>query len=285
MLPISTLVQIACLLEATARKPGNVHRFRDFEDASYVDFLLSAAAIGPALDRAAGQSVGRTILDAVQATRKVTSTNTNLGMVLLLAPLAAAREPTVAGVRQVLQALTVEDSKLAYEAIRLAGPAGLGKVSEQDVAGEPTLPLQEVMKLASERDLIARQYADGFQSVFDLGVRALEQGLASGMKAEQAIIHTDLTLMATHVDSLLVRKRGEEEAEDARRRAAVVLERGWPETELGRAAFDRLDAWLRAEGHARNPGTTADLVAASLFVALRQGTMQLPLDWHCTATR
>src|SRR5262245_58243539 len=89
MLPVGLCVQLACVWEATARKPGNVHRYRDFEDASYLDFILSAAAIAPVLEGAAGRPVGQTILDAVRATRLVVRTNTNLGIILLLSPLAA----------------------------------------------------------------------------------------------------------------------------------------------------------------------------------------------------
>ena len=81
--------QAACILEATARKPGNVHRYCDFDDLSYVDFLLSGAAIAPVLEKAVGRPVGVTILDCIRATRQVVTTNTNLGIVLLLAPLAA----------------------------------------------------------------------------------------------------------------------------------------------------------------------------------------------------
>jgi triphosphoribosyl-dephospho-CoA synthase len=88
-LPTGLCVQAACLMEATARKPGNVHRFRDFDDATLMDYLLSAAAIGPVLEGAAGRCVGATVLDAVRATRRVSRTNTNLGIILLLAPLAA----------------------------------------------------------------------------------------------------------------------------------------------------------------------------------------------------
>ena len=81
--------QIACVWEATARKPGNVHRYCDFEDSTYLDYLLSAAALAPVLDRAADRRIGETILDAVRATRRVTRSNTNLGIVLLLTPLAS----------------------------------------------------------------------------------------------------------------------------------------------------------------------------------------------------
>src|SRR5258705_9008119 len=95
MLPVGLCVQLACVWEATARKPGNVHRYRDFEDASYLDFLLSAATIAPVLEGAASRPVGQTILEAVRATRLVARTNTNLGIMLLLSPLAAvaAGEP------------------------------------------------------------------------------------------------------------------------------------------------------------------------------------------------
>jgi triphosphoribosyl-dephospho-CoA synthase len=283
MLASSVLAQIACLLEATARKPGNVHRFRDFDDAHYVDFLLSAAAIGPALERARRQCVGQTILEAVRLAQQATATNTNLGIILLLVPLAAANEPFRADVEGVLEGLTVEDARLAYEAIRQANPGGLGKVPAQDIAAEPTLTLREVMRLAADRDLIARQYANAYQDVFEFGEPAFRHSLDRNWPVENAIVYCHLQWLASFPDSLIARKRGWEEAADASRRAAQVLEAGWPHSVEGQSALEQLDAWLRASGHARNPGTTADLVTASLFLALRQGTMQLPLQrlWQC----
>src|SRR4051812_25395521 len=148
------MVQLACIWEATARKPGNVHRFADLDDLHYVDFLASAAAIGSVLDKAWFRPVGEIVLEAIKATRQVTSTNTNLGMVLLLTPLAAV----VPGRRlrselpRVLQSLTVADAVLVYEAIRVAEPGGLGVVSDQDVARTPTVTLRAAMALAEERD-------------------------------------------------------------------------------------------------------------------------------------
>ncbi|HEY8504297.1 MAG TPA: triphosphoribosyl-dephospho-CoA synthase, partial [Gemmataceae bacterium] len=147
--PIGRWAQLACIWEATARKPGNVHRFADFEDLTYLDFLLSAAAAAPELDRAPDRPVGGTILAAVRATAEVATTNTNLGIVLLLAPLASVPEGTDLreGVREELDALTVEDAGSAYEAIRRARPGGLGEVPEADVRGEPDRTLREVMAL------------------------------------------------------------------------------------------------------------------------------------------
>jgi triphosphoribosyl-dephospho-CoA synthase len=222
--------------------------------------------------------VGDTILRGVRATRRVTATNTNLGILLLLAPLAAVAPDTDLphGVVRVLDALDVADARAVYQAIRLAAPAGLGRVPAQDVAAEPTLPLRQVMTLAADRDLVARQYADGFREVFDEGVPGLAHFLAAGRSVEQAIIGCHLRLLAAHPDSLIARKRGPAEADEARRRAQAVLQAGWPDTAAGHTALAELDAWLRAEGHSRNPGTTADLVTACLFVALRGNMLPVP---------
>jgi triphosphoribosyl-dephospho-CoA synthase len=278
MLPTGLCAQLACIWEATARKPGNVHRFADFKDIDYLDFLVSAAAAAPVLETARQRRVGETVLQAVQATRRVARTNTNLGIILLLAALAAvpAEEELRPGLARVLDALDVEDARAVYRAIRTAAPGGLGRVGDQDVSEEPTRPLRQVMALAADRDLVARQYANGFAEVFDLGMPALEQGLEQTSSLEGAIIIAHLQLMAAHPDSLIARKRGRAEAEEAGRRARQVLEAGWPHAPGSPAALAELDRWLRAEGHGRSPGTTADLVTACLFVALREGRIQLP---------
>jgi triphosphoribosyl-dephospho-CoA synthase len=269
---IGLYAQLACFLEATARKPGNVHLECDFDDLTYLDFVMSAAAIAPVFAQTENSRVGQLILRAMRATQQVVSTNTNLGIVLLLAPLAVV--PSRTGLREglsaVLDGLDVEDSRAVFEAIRLANPTGLGQVENQDVRDEPTLPLREVMTLAAERDLVARQYTNGFREVFDDGVPALVEGIEKTRCLEDAIVHCHLTLLAKHPDSLIARKRGIPEAEEASHRAWVVLE--------GRASVADFDAWLRAEGRGRNPGTTADLVTASLFVALRTEVLTLPLS-------
>lgn len=273
------LAQVACLLEATARKPGNVHRFRDFDDAHYLDFLLSAAAIAGPLDRAAESGVGRAVLGSVEATRRLVGTNTNLGMVLLLAPMAASDpdRPLREGVPRVLDSLTVEDAALAYRAIRLACPGGLGRAEEQDVEAEPTVTLLDAMRLAAGRDLVARQYASGFADVFDGALPALRGAIEAGRPVETAIIAAFLASLAARPDTLIARKRGEATALEASSRASGVLRSGWPDTPSGDRALADLDDWLRADGHARNPGATADLTTAALFAALRDGTIALPL--------
>lgn len=258
-------VQLACLFEATARKPGNVHRLRDFPGLSYVDFLTAAAVVAPILGDAVGKPLGDTILACVHATRRITGKNPNLGVVLLLAPLAAAGRTNPDAVGEVLNDTTVEDAAKVYRAIRIAQPGGMGRVDEQDLDVEPTLPLLDVMRLAAERDLIARQYANGFADVF-AGVTLLSQSI--DVTWESAVVRLHLTLMAEHGDSHVGRLRGAEESRElqALSRRAVDGER------------EELDRWFAAGFPDRNPGTTADLVAACLFVALRQGIIALPLE-------
>jgi triphosphoribosyl-dephospho-CoA synthase len=274
------IAQVACLLEATARKPGNVHPHYAFEDSHYLDFALSAFAIGPPLDRAREAGIGAAVLEAVEASRRLVATNTNLGMVLLLAPLAAvpADVGLQRGVIDVLEATTVEDAARVYRAIRTAKPGGLGAVTHEDVAGEPSLSLVAVMRLAEERDLIARQYARGFPEVFDVALPAIEQALADDRPLETAIIGAHLRVLSRVPDTLIARKRGWGEAVSASLRAAQVLKAGWPDGGEAARRFEALDRWLRAEGHSRNPGASADIVAAALFAALRDGTIQLPFE-------
>jgi triphosphoribosyl-dephospho-CoA synthase len=280
---IGRFAQVACLWEATARKPGNVHRFADFEDLTYLDFALSAGVIGAVLAAAPRQAVGQTVLEGIRRTRQVVRTNTNLGILLLLAPLArAAGEPDIEpGVEIVLAGLTVRDAELVYEAIRLAVPGGLGQAPAEDVRERPTRSLRAVMALAAEHDLIARQYANGFHEVFHLGLPALLHGLSEIGSLEGAILWLHLQLLAAHPDTLIRRKCGDVAAGEAQRQARHVLAEGWPSSSAGWTAFCELDRWLRAEGHRRNPGTTADLAAACLFVALVQGRIPLPctLPW------
>jgi triphosphoribosyl-dephospho-CoA synthase len=281
---VGLCAQLACIWEATARKPGNVHRYQDFEDVTYLDFLTSAVAIAPILDPVPSRRIGQTVLRCVEATREVVAANTNLGIILLLAPLAAVPEGSNlrTGVEQRLMELDVADSRDAFAAIRLAAPGGLGHAAEQDVRSEPTIPLRHIMYLVEDVDLVARQYANGFREVFDDGLPALFQGLEKTHSLEGAIIHCHLHLMANHPDTLIARKRNQWDANSASQRAQNVLDEGWPTSGASWESFASLDAWLRAEGHSRNPGTTADLVTACLFVALREGRIALPSKYPWT---
>lgn len=282
-LGIGQYASLACLFEATARKPGNVHRDADFEDVSYSDFLASAVAIGPAIESSThGTPVGRVVLDAVRAMRVVTATNTYLGTVLLLAPLAAVpRHVSIRqGIERVLSSLDAADARDVYEAIRLSMAGGLGKVAEADVHGPAPDNLLAAMRMAENRDTVARQYTHGFANVLELVIPWLAEGLSRDWPLEDAIVHTHVRLMAAVPDSLISRKCGAAIAQESADRAARVVVCVDPASDDYQAALGDLDFWLRSDGHRRNPGTTADLVAAGLFVALRDGIIKPPYRFY-----
>src|SRR3989442_7804004 len=235
---VAAAAQLACLLEASAPKPGNVTPFASFRDTTYEDFLASAAAIGPALGLAGERSLGATIRAAVEATARWAPSNTNLGLVLLLAPLARAElRPGLGALRARLASTiadtTVADPRDAYVAIRSVAPGGLGRASEQDVAGTPTATLRDAMALARDRDAIAREYATDFETTFEIGAPALRRALSDGLAWREAVVEVYLALLATSPDTHIARKLGTDAAVNVQRRARAVLPAGGVQNPAG----------------------------------------------------
>ena len=277
---IATAAQLACVLEATAPKPGNVSPGSDFHDTAFSDFLASAVAIGPALGSAGARPLGETVLAAVEATRRWTTANTNLGIVLLLAPLAKAAatcdvrsgviapDTLRASLESVLANTTVDDARHTYAAIRLASPGGLGESSDQDVARDPTTTLTDAMRLARDRDGIAREYATDFRCTFELAVPTLNRARGDGFTWDDAIVETFLAILELWPDTHIVRRAGVELAELVSQRARDAVHAGGVRTADGRATISRMSKELRDDRNRANPGTTADITAAAIFVSL-----------------
>ncbi len=268
-------------MDVLSPKPGNVSPNKEFPGATVQDFLKSAAAVAAVLSTAESRPPGRVILEAVQATRSIVSHNTNLGIILLLAPLAAVpRHQTLReGIVEVLRATTVADSEAAYEAIRLMNPGGLGDADAQDVADRPTQPLWKCMELAADRDLIARQYVSGFSDVLEQGVTWLMAAANRTSDQSEQVVLLSLQMLAHWGDSLIARKCGDEASRQTQQRARALLNKGWPESAEARPLLEDLDRFLRDEQHRRNPGTTADMVAATLFAAQRDGLYRAAPGW------
>ena len=278
---LAQLIETACAMEVTSPKPGNVAPGQEFADASIDDFLKSARVVAPVLAVAGEQPLGEIILKAVQATRTVVNHNTNLGIILLLSPLAkvSLARPLSEGISEVLDATTVADSRLVYEAIRMAQPAGLGEAGEQDLNDEPTLNLVECMRFAADRDMIAAQYANGFQQILTCGQDWLREAAAISVSQPQQISWLAVRLLAEFGDSLIARKCGQQMSDVVSQKAQELLDSGWPMQHDAAPQFADFDAFLREDGNRRNPGTTADLIAAILFVALREELMIPAGDW------
>jgi triphosphoribosyl-dephospho-CoA synthase len=270
----------ACTMDVAVRKPGNVSLHSSGHDMRAQQFLDSARVSAPALfDERAG--VGARIEAAVQATRAAAGCNTNLGILLLCAPLARAlerldgeqpisRARLQSALESVLQALDLDDARAAYRAIATAHPGGLGTAPKQDVASAPDVDLRAAMRLAADRDLIARQYANGYAQVFDLGLGAFAASAASaGPSATplaQRVQRVYLAWLAAHPDSHIVRKQGEAAAHAVSAEAARWRDRlaSDPAATEG-ADFAAWDVSLKARG--LNPGTSADLTVCTLFIA------------------
>ncbi len=268
-------VALACLLEVSAPKPGNVTPAHDFSDTTYADMVRSALALGPvfARRRASERSVGALIADGIGATARVTSANTNLGVVLLFAPLVRAaaiqreQETLRAATERALEGLDVDDAAAAFAAIVRARPGGLGEAPEHDVRAPARVSLREAMAAAAHRDSIASEYATGYAIIFDTGLPLLAEALRDGVRTLDAIVSLHLGLLASWPDTLIARKAGVEAA-----RAVTAAAR---EVRAGTRSLADFDASLRGADHRLNPGTTADLVAGTLLVALLSG-VRLP---------
>jgi triphosphoribosyl-dephospho-CoA synthase len=259
----------ACLAELIALKPGNVHVFADGHDMTTADFEASAQASAPAMG-APALPVGARIFEAIQRTRQTVGFNTNLGIVLLCAPLAQAALSSSSGslrdrLSAILQRLDVADAERTFAAIRMAEPGGLGDAPEHDVRAPPTVSLAVAMAAAADRDRIAAQYARGFADIFELGLPRLRAGLERWHSERWATTSVYLAFLARLPDSHVARKYGVERAEAVSTRAQPYAERldEAEDPEPLAAPLLAFDRELKAAG--LNPGTSADLTVACLF--------------------
>jgi triphosphoribosyl-dephospho-CoA synthase len=264
-------VQLACLLEVSAAKPGNITPAHDFADTTYADMVRSALALGPVFERrrAVQRRVGELIADGVEATAQVARANTNLGIVLLFAPLVRAAvtrqadESLRSAVERILARLDVDDAAAAFAAIARANPGGLGEAPDHDVRAPARVSLREAMAASAQRDSIASEYATGYAIVFDSGTPLLDDALRNAPSTLDAIVSLHVGLLSSHPDTLIARKAGGGAAQAVSAAARKVRD--------GARSLADFDASLRADGNRLNPGTTADLVAATLLAALLSG--------------
>ena len=266
---VAAVVRAACITDVRAFKPGNVNFASPGHGMRAEDFVASAQVMSVAI-AAPAADVGQRILRAVEATQAVVQFNTNLGIVLLCAPLVHAAIGSsnelilCERLRPVLAGLDEYDAELTYRAIRMAKPGGLGRSDRHDVAQSPSVTLREAMGEASARDRIAHQYVTDYRDIFETGLPALEDGIARGLNREWAAVIVYLTFLARYPDSHVARKHGGEVAASVSLQArdlSQALERaGDPAQEMPELeAFDR-----QLKARSINPGTSADLTVATL---------------------
>jgi len=266
---IAEAAQVACLLEASCEKPGGVTPTKRFDDLCYTDFLLASVIFGQTLRETSHKSVGEIILKSVKAVKKEVKSNANLGIILLIAPLANAfyrrGELCAKNVRSTLSALTIEDADDAFKAIKLANPGGLGTEPVHDARKKASITLLRAMKLAAHRDWIAHEYAHNFDITFSIGVGELVKNIKSTASFRDAVVQTYLRLLYLYPDSHIGRKASKDTALKISEKAGEVLHKGGVTAKAGRRAISAFDKYLRSDSNLLNPGTTSDLIAATLF--------------------
>jgi len=267
---LEKLFKSACRADVEAIKPGNISIHCGGRQMHADDFINSAMACAAAIC-APHSSLGERILCAVKETRKVVSMNTNLGIILLCAPLIQAvylnnKQSIRQSLQQVLANTTVDDARRVYTAIRLAEAGGLGQVAEADISTHPDISLLEAMKLAHRRDLIAAQYANNYQDIFDDARLALLEFYSKWGYNHFSVSGLYMKLLASYPDSLIIRKRGEAAAQEVCDLASALYEKYCCGDKPERLDIRLLELDRKLKDRDINPGTTADLTVATIFL-------------------
>ncbi len=296
--------QIASLLEVSGHpKPGNVHRNRDFEDMVFEDFLISGVVIGDIIAKAALQgeslressnlsslALGKLILEAVEETNKWVLTNTNLGIIMLFIPLSAAAGMSTnlselqKNVGKIMAQTTPEDAVNLYKAIYLADAGGMGEREDLDVNSKDSeqelldknVNLFQVLDISAQWDLLARELTTAMPITFDYGYPVFKS-IRKDYGINSATVQTFLTILSHFPDSLISRKYGLTISQEVSKEAQQILDQGGILTNPGRFRLKKFDEYLAH--HNINPGTTADLTASSIMVALLENINQYHLQF------
>ena len=304
---VSSCLQLAILLEVSAHKPGNVNRTASFQSTQYEHFLASAVAVEPSFAHAAERGImvsegkiqlnelriGETIKDAIiNANAWQRGGNTLLGTVLLLSPIAAAAGITLAeggefsvselrgNIQLVVESTTPSDAVTVYEAINIASPNGLvDKAPTLDVNDpsskkkilEEKITLYEVFKISAPYDSISKEWVENYPITFETGLPYFTQQLKETDNLNTAIVHTFLKVLLTVPDTLIARKAGLDKAKEISEKAEEVLKLGGMTTLHGKEELSAFDKELRGPTNQRNPGTTADIIAAVLAISVLNG--------------
>lgn len=270
---LADLYQEACELELQAFKPGNVSIYADGHDMTVADFRLSAQTSAAALCNP-DYTLGEKIFYAVKATREAVACNTNLGIILLAAPLLqAAANPTAPTLRdslkQILDTTTINDAEWTFKAIALAAPGGLGQAQEQDVHTAATVTLKAAMAMAGDKDRIALQYLTAYKDIFDFAMPTYYNAMNMWQAKSWSAVAVYVRLLSEFPDSHIERKYGKQHSQMIKQTMAQLSRAlATPTPELAMPLLQQIDQELKAKRI--NPGTTADMTVATLLAALLQ---------------
>lgn len=288
---IAKIAQLSSVLEVSGYpKPGNVHRTRDFDDMVFEDFLISGIAIGDSIRDAANHAskinssisfkdsnLGKYILESVKETDKWIANNTNLGIIMLITPIAmsAAISDNLNHLKDNINNLiintTVIDAIALYNAISIADAGGMGEQDNFDVNSddsineltENNLNIFDVLKISSPWDNLAKELTSKMPISFDLGYPVFSK-LKNKSSLNSATVTTFLTILSKVPDTLISRKYGNQKANDVSKIAKNVLKYKNDDSKFNEKIND-FDNYLFK--NKLNPGTTADLTASSIMIS------------------
>lgn len=288
---VAKTAQIASVLEVSGYpKPGNVHRTHDFEDMVFEDFLISGVVIGDTMKEAAKRGLkyqesvhkielGKLIKTAVCQTNRWIANNTNLGIVMLLTPIAAAAGMSSdliqlkINISRIMDGTTPQDAANLYDAINIAEAGGMGERDDLDVGSdsakdeliEKGINMFQVLDISAGWDMLSYELTNGMPISFKTGFPVFRD-VKPVHGTNRATVQTFLAILSKYPDTLISRKYGKKKAEDVSRYAKAVLDEGGI---LGDDGFARVTSFdEKLVENKLNPGTTADLTASSIMLAL-----------------
>jgi triphosphoribosyl-dephospho-CoA synthase len=300
-------VNLSSLLELSGwPKPGNVHRTKDFEDTRFEHFLAGITAIQPnfkELCRKVYKSLGSNPIEftavelglfykksAKEMMKWQSGGNVLLGHILILAPLVSAATICIKTnkvkieefefiLKKIIEDATVEDTLNLYDAIKICNPGGLGRIEKYDIYGENSkqeiiqdgITLKKVFELSKDYDLISSEYSSGFNIVLKEGLPYFLETFKNSQDINIATVNTYLKLLSNHLDTLIIRKTSKKNALEVSKTALDILSYGGISTKKGLELTKKFDNELHKQNRKLNPGTTADLVAGTIFCALLFG--------------
>lgn len=270
---LQNLYQQACEIELQAFKPGNVSVYADGHDMTVADFRASAQVSAAPICQA-NYTLGEKIYYAVKATQDAVGCNTNLGIILLCAPLiqAAMQRGSQQSLPQALSGVlantTISDADWVFKAITLAKPGGLGDAPDQDVRELPTVTLLQAMALAQDKDRIALQYVSNYKDIFDFGVLRYNGKLSQGIDKIWSAVFLYAELLGQFPDSHIERKYGKKYTEQVAVRMRQFLEEFGETTDLVAIKQQLFNLDSEFKSNSINPGTTADMTVATILSVL-----------------
>ena len=265
-------IKFVCDSEMESLKPGNVHKFAVGHDMTVNDFLKSSLIISKCLTKN-NAGLGVKILNSVKEIKKKVKKNTNLGIILMISPIVSvilkegeiSKKDLSIKINSLIKKQSVKDSILIYKAISIISPGGLGSSKKYDVNKTPKINLYKAMEFSKNKDLIAKQYCNGYKDIFKIGIPAYKKFYNKWGKVNWALTGVYLTFLGKFNDSHIMRNKGNRTAINVRNEAKKYYYFLKDNKNIAKIKKKLLFFDKKLKSRGINPGTTADLTIATLF--------------------